>query len=90
MVYSGHEYTLTNAKFARTIEPDNPYLLERTKQVEQSTASGLPTVPSMLTDELETNPFLRAGLSQVKSALNMQGAGDAEVFAEIRRRKDSF
>lgn len=89
-VYSGHEYTLTNAKFARTIEPDNADVLERFEKVEQATANAEPTVPSLLTEELETNPFLRAGLSQVKSALNMGGAADAEVFAEIRRRKDSF
>lgn len=90
MIYSGHEYTLNNAKFAQTIEPENAELLARLRRVAQDTDLGTPTVPSLLADELETNPFLRAGLSQVKSALNMQGAGDAEVFAEIRRRKDSF
>ena len=43
-----------------------------------------------LSEELATNPFLRAGLAEVKSLLNMPNADDAEVFAEIRRRKDSF
>ncbi|NNE87836.1 MAG: hydroxyacylglutathione hydrolase [Silicimonas sp.] len=90
MVYSGHEYTLNNAKFAKTIEPENADLLARLEKVKQASARSEPTVPSLLAEELETNPFLRAGLSQVKSALNMNGAGDAEVFAEIRRRKDSF
>jgi hydroxyacylglutathione hydrolase len=50
----------------------------------------LPTVPSLLADELATNPFLRAGEASVKAALGMETASDAEVFAEIRRRKDSF
>ena len=43
-----------------------------------------------LVDELATNPFLRAGLAEVKTALNMTGESDATVFGEIRRRKDSF
>ena len=90
MIYSGHEYTLNNAKFAQTIEPENAELRARLRQIAQTTEQGVPTVPTLLTDELETNPFLRAGLSQMKTALNMEGAGDAEVFAEIRRRKDSF
>lgn len=90
MIYSGHEYTLNNAKFARSIEPENADLEARLQKVAQDTERGIPTVPSLLAEELETNPFLRAGLSQVKSALNMKEAGDAEVFAEIRRRKDSF
>lgn len=90
MIYSGHEYTLNNVKFAQAIEPDNADLQARMESVVEASQAGKPTVPSLLTEELETNPFLRAGLSQVKSALNMDGAGDAEVFAEIRRRKDSF
>ena len=90
MIYSGHEYTLTNAKFAQTIEPGNEALEARVQQVALAREQGEPTVPAPLSQELETNPFLRAGLSTVKSALNMEHEGDAEVFAEIRRRKDSF
>ncbi|MEP6320797.1 MAG: hydroxyacylglutathione hydrolase [Paracoccaceae bacterium] len=90
MIYSGHEYTMNNAKFAHTIEPENQALQARVRKVAQMRENGEPTVPALLSEELETNPFLRAGLSSVKSALSMEGAGDAEVFAEIRRRKDSF
>lgn len=90
MVYSGHEYTMTNARFAMTIEPGNPALIARMKRIEDAREHGQPTVPSQLGDELETNPFLRAGLDSVKSLLNMSGQSDADVFAEIRRRKDSF
>ncbi|WP_413720547.1 hydroxyacylglutathione hydrolase [Silicimonas sp. MF1-12-2] len=90
MVYSGHEYTTTNARFAQTIEPDNPALLYRIDMINAARERGEPTVPSQLSTELETNPFLRAGLAQVKSNLNMSGQSDAEVFAEIRHRKDSF
>lgn len=90
MIYSGHEYTQTNARFAQTIEPENRSLQARVAEISRARADSKPTVPSSLAEELKTNPFLRAGLSEVKTALNMGSAGDAEVFAEIRRRKDSF
>lgn len=90
LVCSGHEYTLSNAKFARTIEPDNPALIYRCEQVEAARAEGQPTVPTVLSDELATNPFLRADQQSVKKALGMEHATDAEVFSEIRSRKDRF
>jgi len=90
LVCSGHEYTLANAKFALTIEPDNPKLISRAEAVAAARAEGRPTVPSLLSEELETNPFLRAHLPEVKAALGMSGADDVAVFAEIRRRKDAF
>ncbi|MBI1219100.1 MAG: hydroxyacylglutathione hydrolase [Rhodobacteraceae bacterium] len=90
LVYSGHEYTAGNAKFALTIEPGNPALISRAERVAASRARGEPTVPSLLSEELATNPFLRAGRAEVKAAIGMAGATDAESFAEIRRRKDAF
>jgi hydroxyacylglutathione hydrolase len=90
MIYSGHEYTESNGRFALSIEPENPALLARVDRVKAARADGHPTVPSRMDEELATNPFLRAGLAEVKSLLHMSDANDAEVFAEIRRRKDSF
>jgi hydroxyacylglutathione hydrolase len=90
LVCSGHEYTLSNARFALTIEPGNTALTSRLQRVEAARSEDRPTVPSLLSEELETNPFLRAGLPALKSAIGMQGEDDAAVFAEIRRRKDEF
>ncbi len=90
LIYSGHEYTLANARFAVTIEPENSDLMARIEDINKARAAGQPTVPAALSLEKATNPFLRAGLSSVKSYLNMTGESDAAVFAEIRRRKDSF
>lgn len=90
MVYSGHEYTASNAKFALTIEPDNNDLKSRVDDISAKRAQGIPTVPSELALELATNPFLRANNPHVKAALGMEGATDAETFAEIRHRKDQF
>ena len=90
LICSGHEYTAANARFAATIEPDNAALRQRIQEIEATRAEGRFTVPSTLALEKATNPFLRAPLHEVKSALDMDGESDAGVFAEIRRRKDSF
>ncbi len=89
-VYSGHEYTQSNGRFAATIEPDNPDLAARIADITEARDSNLATVPSLLSLELATNPFLRASQPSVKAALGMEDASDAEVFAEIRSRKDKF
>jgi hydroxyacylglutathione hydrolase len=89
-VYCGHEYTLSNARFAMTLEPGNRALSERLKQVEAARAAGGPTVPSTIGLEKQTNPFLRTGSAEIRSNLDMEAADDVSVFAEIRRRKDSF
>jgi hydroxyacylglutathione hydrolase len=90
LVYSGHEYTQSNARFALTVEPDNSALRDRAARIDAARAAALPTVPASLAEELATNPFLRAGLPHIKAALGMPGAPDADVFAEIRSRKDRF
>lgn len=89
-VYSSHEYTEGSAKFALTVDPDNTALQTRARRVFALRAEGKPTVPSMMSEELATNPFLRAGDPAIRAHLGMQGATDAEVFAEIRKRKDNF
>ncbi|WP_043842536.1 hydroxyacylglutathione hydrolase [Roseivivax marinus] len=89
-ICSGHEYTQKNAEFALTIEPDSSALKSRADAVAAARAKGEPTVPSKLSEELATNPFLRAGDEPVRENLGMMDAPAHEVFAEIRRRKDSF
>lgn len=89
-VCSGHEYTETNAKFALTIDPDNPDLISRADAVRDARAENQPTVPSKLSEELATNPFLRADDPAIQAQLDMQGADPVAVFAEIRARKDRF
>jgi hydroxyacylglutathione hydrolase len=90
MIYSGHEYTQTNAKFAMTVDPDNPRLKSRIKEIDAARASGKPTVPSTLEEELATNPFLRASDPDIQAHLGLVGAEPCKVFAEIRARKDRF
>ncbi|MBN9072592.1 MAG: hydroxyacylglutathione hydrolase [Rhizobiales bacterium] len=89
-VYCGHEYTLSNAKFALSVDPDNPKLKARAQKVEKLRAQGRATLPTTIGEELETNPFLRWGDPSIRRHLDMENATNAEVFAEIRRRKDNF
>jgi hydroxyacylglutathione hydrolase len=89
-VYCGHEYTLSNGKFALTMEPGNAELQSRMKEVEATRAKGAPTIPTTLGLEKRTNPFLRAASPEIRKILDMEKASDAEVFGEMRRRKDNF
>lgn len=89
-VYSSHEYTLANAAFAVTVDPDNNALEARIKKFQTMRDADQATVPSLLADELATNPFLRTADAGIRSHLKMESATDAEVFAEIRQRKDNF
>ena len=89
-IYSGHEYTLNNAHFCLSIEPENLKLKDRIEKIKRLRSQNIPTIPSLLSDELETNTFLRAGLEEVKQSVGLADSTDLEIFAEIRRRKDSF
>jgi hydroxyacylglutathione hydrolase len=89
-IYCGHEYTEANARFALTIEPGNRALQQRAETVSRQRAKGEKTVPSILSDELRTNPFLRWDSPEIRANLAMEKATDAEVFAEVRKRKNNF
>jgi len=90
MLYCGHEYTLANARFALTVDPDNTALAARAAEVERLRADGKPTLPVPLATEFKTNPFLRPDDPAIRAHLGMDNAGDEEVFAVIRKRKDNF
>ncbi|MEO0752205.1 MAG: hydroxyacylglutathione hydrolase [Pseudomonadota bacterium] len=90
LICSGHEYTAANARFALSVDPDNPKLISRIEEISAARAEGRFTVPSMLLQELDTNPFLRPDDPVVQANLGMTGAPVDDVFAEIRTRKDNF
>ncbi len=87
-LYCGHEYTVSNAKFALTIEPENKALQARAAEAEKLRAAGKATLPTRLDAELETNPFLRPQIPAIRARLGMEKAPDWQVFAEIRERKN--
>ena len=89
-LYCGHEYTEANGRFALTVEPGNPDLVQRMAEVRAMRAAGRPTLPSNIGIEKKTNPFLRASSPEIRHSLGLEKAADVEVFAETRRRKDNF
>lgn len=89
-VYCAHEYTESNARFAVSVEPGNADLLARHAAIKALRAAGKPTVPSTLGEERATNPFLRPMSQNLRATLGLEGADDVAVFAETRKRKDSF
>jgi hydroxyacylglutathione hydrolase len=87
-LYCGHEYTASNVRFALTVEPDNAALKKRAEEVARLRAENKPTIPSLLGEEKKANVFLRADDPSVAQKLHMKGAGAAEVFGELRERKN--
>lgn len=93
-VYCGHEYTLTNLRFARHVEPDNADILLFEHRARRLIAAQQPTIPTTIADERRMNPFLRVTQPTIRNAILQQGGQvsdtDATVFARLRRWKDDF
>jgi hydroxyacylglutathione hydrolase len=87
-LYCGHEYTAANIKFALTVEPDNAALQARADEVKRLRSENKPTIPVTLGEEKKANVFLRADEPLLAAKLHMKGAGAAEVFGELRERKN--
>ena len=90
LVYCGHDYTQENYEFSMTIEPENNAVKQRLQEIKETLRAGGFNVPSTILQERTTNVFLRSDTNEIKTVLNMSNAGPADVFAELRRRKDSF
>jgi hydroxyacylglutathione hydrolase len=91
-VYCGHEYTLANIGFARTVEPGNERLARREERDRRTRDAGRPTLPSTLGEEKATNPFLRcrepAVVESVNKYLGSRVSDPVRVFAAIREWKN--
>ena len=87
-LYCAHEYTRANAKFARHADPDNAALARYSDEIDAKRAAGEATVPTVLSRELATNPFLRADAPELRERWG--GDTPAETFAALRAGKDSF
>ena len=87
-IWCAHEYTLSNLKFAVTVDPDNQELQQRLVTVTAERERLIPTVPTNLGLEKRTNPFLRWDTAALQASVGSQDA--IETFARIRGRKDQF
>lgn len=93
-VFCGHEYTVANCRFALAVEPENEDLQERSRKAEALREKGEITLPSRIGDERRYNPFLRSREPAIVKAVkdHQPGCGEdpVDVFAALRRWKDSF
>lgn len=89
-IYCAHEYTQANGRFALTVEPENQALQQRMIEVNQLRIENRSTVPSILQQELDTNPFLREDSLALQRQINREGGTPVSVFTEIRHLKDHF
>ena len=92
MLYSAHEYTAANARFAMSVEPGNADLMARVEEIKALRDRNDPTVPSQLGVEKKTNPFLRCDISEEirKNVGVVDGDSDAVAFGKVRKAKDNF
>ena len=89
-VYCAHEYTQANAAFAITVEPDNEALRQRVEEIARLREQGIPTVPTSIGLERQTNPFVRPQSTNLQQTIDRVGSDPVAIFAETRKRKDNF
>jgi hydroxyacylglutathione hydrolase len=89
-VYCGHEYTVSNARFAQSVEPNNRAMQAAAQTAMAKRERNEMTCPTTIADELKTNPFMRCASADIRDVLGMKDVPDSLVFAELRLRKNSF
>jgi len=89
-IYCGHEYTYKNAEFCMKYDSGNINLKKKFETVKKLRSQNLPTIPTSLEEELNSNIFLRCDQNELKTKLNMQNQDDYKVFKKVRDLKDSF
>jgi len=93
-IYCAHEYTLRNLEFAQTVEPHNLNIQKRIEQVQVLLAKQQTSLPSLLKDEKDTNPFLRCHVPDIIAAVEKRTGQrmqqPLDVFRALRKMKDTF
>jgi hydroxyacylglutathione hydrolase len=92
-VYCGHEYTAKNLSFAASVEPSNAAVASKALRVAELRNRRLPTVPSTIAEEHETNPFMRCDSAEIRASMAGRvgaGADPIAVLAAVRAAKDAF
>ena len=90
MIYCGHEYSYKNAEFCMKYDKDNINLKKKFEKIKKLRLKNLPTIPSVLDDELKSNIFLRCNQNDLKIKINMKNEEDFKVFKKVRDLKDSY
>jgi hydroxyacylglutathione hydrolase len=89
-IYCTHEYTMHNINFALTLEPSNQDLIQRKIDTQKLRDLNIPSLPSTIAIELETNPFLRCDSNTIKSTIKSENASSLEIFSAIRLLRNHY
>ena len=90
LIYCGHEYTENNLKFALEVDKQNEGLKIFSEKITDLKRSNLPTIPSLLKDELNCNPFLRTDDVNISLYFKNKRSNNLEIFTKLRNLKDKF
>ena len=93
-IYCGHEYTLSNLAFALEVDKSNQTLIKRYEACTKARSNNIPTVPSTLELEFQTNPFLRSHQKDIQDCIMQKfdyidNPNDMEIFKATREWKDN-
>ena len=92
-IYCGHEYTISNLEFAKTVEPFNKDIISSYNNALNLQNNNTPTLPTFLSSELKINPFLRSDIKEVQANIIEKfktDKGEEDIFTAIRKWKDNF
>ena len=89
-VFCGHEYTLSNAKFCISLEPNNNELNKKYEEILNLRNDKKPTIPFNLGEEKKLNPFLKFDNQEFKNSINLNNSNEIETFKFVRNKKDNF
>jgi len=89
-VWCGHEYTVSNLRFALSVDPNNKALQDKMTWSQERRATGQPTIPSTIAEELSFNPFMRVNIESIKNAVGTANDSDADTMMKLREAKNNF
>ena len=89
-IYCGHEYTKKNLDFCLKYDSKNILLKKKAITINSYLRNKKPTIPTILSEELKTNIFLRCNDETLKRELDNNNLSDHEIFTKLRELKDSF
>ena len=84
-IYCAHEYTLSNANFALSLEPKNEKLKEKIEQIKNRRSKGLSTIPTTLGEEKILNPFLRFDNDDFIKSVGLEKKSNIENFRLLEK-----
>lgn len=90
LVYCGHEYTLSNYRFALSVDGNNEHLISANIKAATTRSEGRPTIPSTIQTELDTNPFFRVNETSLRESCGRGSSDPIQILHNVREMKNNF